>query len=61
VTLDLFTSKQVWDMCDDAPEGPETPDPGALSSWQDIEAALAKYWVEIGDEDDDDEDDEDDE
>jgi len=39
-------------MAPDSPEGPETPDPGALSSWQDIEAALAKYWVDIGDEDD---------
>ena len=55
LTHDLLVSVQVWDKCDDAPNGPETPDPGALSSWQDIEAALAETWN-----DDDDSDSEDD-
>ena len=46
---DLLTPLQIWDKCDDADEGPETPDPGALSKWSDIEEALAGNWEDVGD------------
>ena len=45
----LLIHLQIWNKCDDAEDGPQTPDPGAMSSWQDIKQALAGNWYDIGD------------
>ena len=37
---DLLISLQIWDNAPDADEGPATPDPGALSKWEELEEAI---------------------